>query len=51
MNYADRAAETYPLSPYAYMDKIGDYLMAHPKAVDQPLADLLYMFRDGPKAN
>jgi hypothetical protein len=51
MNYADRAAETYSLSPYTYMYEIGDYLMAHPKAVSQPLADLLYMFRDKPKAN
>jgi hypothetical protein len=51
MNYADQAAETYSLSPYTYMYEIGDYLMAHPKAVSQPLADLLYMFRDKPKAN
>jgi hypothetical protein len=51
MSYADRAAETYSLSPYTYMYEIGDYLMAHPKAVSQPLADLLYMFRDKPKAN
>lgn len=51
LNYEKQAEETYSQSPYAYMYKIGDYLMAHPKAVDRPLAELLYIFRDKPKAN
>lgn len=51
LNYGEQPAETYSQSPYAYMYNIGDYLMAHPKAVNQPLADLLYMFRDKAKAN
>ena len=51
LNYANQPTETYSSSSYGYQEKIGNYLRAHPKAVNQPLADLLYMFRDKTKAN
>ena len=51
LNYSDQTTETYSSSPYDYEEKIGNYLMAHPKAVNEPLANLLYLFRDKPKVN
>lgn len=49
--YVRGSAESFPKPIHYYDDQIWDYIKARPAAGGEVVADILYRFRDKPKAN